>query len=261
MKIFLLAASLLVAGCASPGQNPDAADTAAAVDLAHNSRNSLDWPGSYSGTVPCADCEGIRTTIRLSAQGTFERELVYLGKSAIPTRDAGKFTWNDSGSVVTLQSGQGQEQMYQVGENRLFHLDRAGKRISGNLSENYELTQAIRDPRIENRKWLLIEVMGQPVRQSADGHRAHILLRGEQERVSGNATCNNFFGTYVLQPGNRIRFSGNMGATMMACPEMQIEDAFLDALRKIDNYSIANGQLSLNRARMAPLLRFELGAE
>lgn len=261
MKRFLFATVVLIAACAPSDQNPNVADAGVVIDPAHNSRNSLDWPGSYSGTVPCADCDGIRTTIRLGTGGTFERELVYLGESNVPVRDSGIFSWNDLGSVVTLQAERGQTQMYQVGENRLFHLDLTGKRITGDLAENYVLTKAPRDPRIEDRKWLLTEVMGQPVQRSTDGRQAYILLHGEQAKVSGNGSCNSFFGTYVLEPGSRIHFNSDLGATMMACPDMQIEDAFIDALRNVDNYSVTGSQLSLNRARMAPLLGFELAAD
>ena len=30
---------------------------------ADNSRNSVDWNGTYRGIVPCADCEGIKTEV------------------------------------------------------------------------------------------------------------------------------------------------------------------------------------------------------
>ena len=32
----------------------------------HNSLNSLDWEGTYSGILPCADCAGIQTLIKLN---------------------------------------------------------------------------------------------------------------------------------------------------------------------------------------------------
>ena len=45
---------------------------------------------------------------------------------------------------------------------------------------------------------------------------------------------------------------------MMACPDRrETEAAFMDMLRSIDNFSISDETLSLNRARMAPLARFE----
>ena len=131
MRTMSLVAVLLLTACHMPSEHKDSAaaapgDASPHADAAHNSRNSLDWAGTYSGVVPCADCEGIRTTVTLNADGTFERELVYLGRSAGPLRDAGRFTWNEAGSVVTLVPPEGTTQMYQVGENRLFHLDQAG---------------------------------------------------------------------------------------------------------------------------------------
>ena len=65
----------------------------------------------------------------------------------------------------------------------------------------------------------------------------------------------------MIEPGQRIDFSDNMGTTMMACSDMTTERSFMEALAKVDNYSIEGNKLSLNRARMAPLLRFELAAE
>ena len=52
-----------------------------------------------------------------------------------------------------------------------------------------------------------------------------------------------------------------MGMTMRACPEMESEQTFMSVLQQADNYTIADGILSLNRARMAPLARFELADE
>ena len=39
----------------------------------HTARNALDWPGSYEGTLPCADCPGIRTRLTLMKDGRYER--------------------------------------------------------------------------------------------------------------------------------------------------------------------------------------------
>ena len=254
LRLFIPAILILLFGCGGTGGN-------LVADAAHNSRNALDWTGTYSGTLPCADCEGIRTKISLRADGTFDRERLYLGKSNMPISDSGQFSWNDAGSVVTLAVSEDTSQMYQVGENQLFHLDHDGNRITGDLAAHYVLKQSVQDPRVEDRKWLLIEVMGQTYEPSDDGREAFLLLDSEQGRANGNSSCNNFFGGYVIHAGQRIRFAGNMGATMMACPDMSTEQSFMKALRQADNYSVAGGELSLNKARMAPLLRFRLAAE
>ena len=254
LRLFITAILILLFGCGGTGGN-------VVADAAHNSRNALDWPGTYSGTVPCADCEGIRTMVTLRDDGSFERERLYLGKSAAPMRDSGRFAWNEAGSIVTLVSADGGTQQYQVGENQLFHLDQTGSRISGDLADRYVLRQSVRDPRIEDRRWLLVEVMGAAYEPPDEGREAFLSLDSNLAQASGNSSCNNFFGGYVIHAGQRIRFAGNMGATMMACPDMTTEQSFLEALRQVDNYALSGDELSLNRARMAPLLRFRLAAE
>lgn len=266
MRIFLVVMLFLVAACGtdtaeSTDPSPAKPDGDPVVDTAHNSRNALDWSGTYTGLLPCADCEGIQTTVTLRYDGTFDREILYLGKSSEPLNDAGQFSWNDAGSIVTLATADGTTQMYQVGENQLFHLDRAGNRISGDLAARYVLRQTVEDPRIEGQKWLLTEVMGQAYAPSDDGREAFLFLDGDLNRASGNASCNNFFGGYVIETGQRIRFAGNMGATMMACPDMSTEQSFMEALRTVDNYSVSGDELTLNKARMAPLLRFQLATD
>ena len=263
MRITLLVILFLVAACGSETPEEPQATVAKTqedtlVDAAHNSRNALDWPGTYTGMVPCADCDGIQTSITLRADGTFERERLYLGKPGAPMSDSGQFAWNDAGSIVTLAAADGTTQMYQVGEKLLFHLDQAGNRITGDLAPQYVLAKSVRDDRIEDRKWLLVEVMGQAYTPSEEDREAFLLLDSDQGRASGNNSCNNFFGGYVIQAGQRIRFAGNMGATMMACPDMSMEQSFMEALRTVDNYTVSADELSLNKARMAPLLRFRL---
>jgi len=46
-----------------------------------NSLNSLDWPGIYRGVLPCADCEGIETEIKINADLTYVISSTYLGKN------------------------------------------------------------------------------------------------------------------------------------------------------------------------------------
>jgi copper homeostasis protein (lipoprotein) len=242
-----------LAACSVPGEQPP-------VSVADNSRNALDWQGAYVGTVPCADCEGIRTRVELRGDGRFSRSLIYLGKDTQPFDDSGTFTWDAAGSRIALGNA-GDAQRYQVGENVLFHLDRDGQRITGDRAALYRLEKIVSDPRIENRRWRLVELNGQSVQPPQGREGAFFELDGAQARVTGNASCNRFFGTYDLTAGERLRFAPNLASTMMACPELERERAFLDVLGRVDNYAIADGVLSLNRARMAPLARFRAGGE
>jgi hypothetical protein len=56
--------------------------------------------------------------------------------------------------------------------------------------------------------------------------------------------------------GNRITIS-KMISTQMACPDMEIDTQFLKVLQIADNYYLIRDALVLNKARMAPLARFQ----
>ena len=251
----VLAGAVLFAALLGCAVSTEPQSSTGALPIGDTSRTSLDWAGAYSGTVPCADCPGIRTRIELRDDGTFSRSLLYLDRDERPRTDTGRFTWDASGSRVTLGEGRNAQQ-FQVGESVLFHLDQNGQRITGNLAAAYRLEKIVNDPRIENRRWQLIELAGRTIEPPGDREGAYFELDGAESRVTGNASCNRFFGTYELASGDRIRFGSDMGSTMMACPELEQEREFLDMLGRVDNYALGEGGLSLNRARMAPLARF-----
>jgi uncharacterized lipoprotein NlpE involved in copper resistance len=99
------------------------------MDTVHTSQNSLDWAGSYEATIPCADCEGIKTNITLKKDNTFAITSEYINKNT-KIEDAGKIMWHDNGSVVHL-TGKETNMKLKVGENRLIGLDQEGHGIDG----------------------------------------------------------------------------------------------------------------------------------
>jgi heat shock protein HslJ len=110
---------------------------------------------------------------------------------------------------------------------------------------------------IENTQWVLVELMGKPVTNPGPSGKVMFLnLDKASKRISAYAGCNNLMGGYELMDGNRIKFS-NVASTMMACPDMHLEDELKNVLGMADNYAILDGKLSLNKARMAPLARFD----
>lgn len=115
---------LCLAGCASPPA-PTSSATPISPDPAHNSRNSLDWTGTYEGVTPCADCPGIKLRLTLQADGRYELSTHYLGRQATAQTVRGNFSWNAAGNTITLD-GAGNGQQFRVGEGRLLQLDRDG---------------------------------------------------------------------------------------------------------------------------------------
>jgi uncharacterized lipoprotein NlpE involved in copper resistance len=110
-----------LAGCSTPPPTT----AAASPDPAHNSRNAVDWPGTYEGVTPCADCPGIKLRLTLRADGRYELATQYLERQPTPTTVHGSFTWNAAGSAITLDSAGGGQQ-FRVGEGRLLQMNRDG---------------------------------------------------------------------------------------------------------------------------------------
>jgi copper homeostasis protein (lipoprotein) len=86
-------------------------------------------PNSYSGTLPCADCSGISTTVALFSDTTYRLQEVYEGKSSAAAVSMGR--WTHDGATLTL-TGLGRTLAFTVvGEDTLRLLDQAGKPIAG----------------------------------------------------------------------------------------------------------------------------------
>lgn len=107
------------------------------MDRAHNSRNSVNWEGVYTGTIPAADGPGINVQLTLDVDETYEISYEYIDKSESFVA-AGKFTWDESEGIIMLDAPD-LPPYYKVGEGILIQLDMRGKPISGGLAERYIL--------------------------------------------------------------------------------------------------------------------------
>ena len=222
----------------------------------HTSQSALDWQGTYQGILPCADCEGISTQLNLSADETYVLKTQYLGQSDKAFIQKGSFVWHKGGTAITLGGINPAEAptQYQVGENKLTQLDLEGNRITGGLAEQYVLKRVITMP-IEDKRWKLVELNGQPVSGTAKTH--YLVLHSDTKQVEAKAGCNAMFGGYEIKNQFQLSFK-QLASTLMACENMATEEAFFKVLTMVDNFSISGDKMSLNRARMAPLARFEL---
>lgn len=111
---------------------------------------------------------------------------------------------------------------------------------------------------IVEKYWKLKTLEGQEITMADSQEREiYFTLKAEENKIVGYAGCNNFSGTYVLEPGNRIRFT-NMLATLRACMDEDINETdVLKVFELTDNYTLNGAVLSLNVGRRAPLAVFE----
>lgn len=115
----------------------DSSEMMPGVDGA-TAQNSLDVVGIYKGVLPCADCEGMETTIELKNDSTYSRLIKYLGKKENSFTASGKWTWVN-GFIINLGSIKEGPNQYFVAEGKLIQLDMSGNRITGELAAKYEL--------------------------------------------------------------------------------------------------------------------------
>ncbi|WP_339610311.1 copper resistance protein NlpE [uncultured Planktosalinus sp.] len=106
----------------------------------HTSEIALDWQGTYSGVLPCADCEGIKTEVILRDDSSYKIKRVYMNKDVTVVEESGNFKWTDDGGTVILTNNEnGTTTLFKVGENHLRQLDMEGKLIDGDMTEMYVL--------------------------------------------------------------------------------------------------------------------------
>lgn len=128
--------------------NPVCAETAETND-AHHAQNSPDWPGIYNGFTPCADCNGVKTSLALNKNNTYILITQYVGKSPREFVEKGKYTSGDKSDVIVLTPRNSTTtKYYLVGEDTLTQLDDNGDRISGAEANRYTLrrTDVTRSP-------------------------------------------------------------------------------------------------------------------
>ena len=105
----------------------------------HTTRNSVDWAGYYTGTIPCASCEGIQVWLNLTEAGKNTRySLVenYLGKRGGAFNSSGNAIWRANGSVIDLK-GKDENRALFIGENFAEFLAEGKNRATG--QSNYTL--------------------------------------------------------------------------------------------------------------------------
>jgi len=257
----LLLLAVLLVSCAPSAEPTD--PNSDAPDM-HTSSVALDWQGTYQGMLPCASCEGIQTSLTLGNDMKYVLDKVYVGESDSLFTSSGSFEWDETGNVVVLAGIEDAPNRYKVMEGAVAQFDMDGNEIKGDLASNYRLlfvqpgldqTALITLDTVTDKKFFLVELMGKPYTAGIDDKAPYITFDRIEKRASGNAGCNTFIGSYMLQDGNRIRFS-QLASTMMACPEMDIEQEFMKVLETTDNYNYDGTNLVLNRARMAPHARF-----
>ncbi|MGJ8591262.1 MAG: copper resistance protein NlpE N-terminal domain-containing protein [Aquaticitalea sp.] len=250
--IIFLAMSLFL-NCKDEQKNEEDIMTPDMETMGDNSMTSLDWDGTYEGFLPCADCEGIKTTMTISTDNTYMSREIYQGKSDSIFEKKGTFKWDDKGQKITFSDKN--RHSYFVGENMLIHLDKDGDRISGDLANKYILTKS--EEQLVGKKWHLVSFKGNETQlEEAKAERPNIEFM-EDGTMSGYTGCNQFRGAYLLKEGHKIKFS-QIISTKKFCPEMESENEFLNTMGKANYYKFEDQVLVIHDKHHKALATFKV---
>lgn len=258
MRLSILFYVLICLTFSSCSNAPEPSQAEEIVDLSNapnSAKKSKNWPGTYSGVIPCADCEGIRLKIVLDQSEHFMVERQYAGESAKVEQSKGQIFWDKNGQDIRL-NGIGDDNGslgFRIEDGAIRKLDLYGKKIEGQLAEKYLLTKENND--IKNKYWQAIEMDGHPlVINSQAKNLLHLVI--DDTKVTGFAGCNRFSGTYQSSTQDQISFNPLL-STKMTCDQQDKEDLFLKLLNRVDHYKVNGGILTLNDKDDKRLLRFK----
>ena len=216
-----------------------------------NSRNSLDWPGTYLGEVPALDGELVRTGLRLREDGTYRLETA-VGDGEAETL-TGRFAWEpDGGSIKLLDIDSTDRPIYyRVGESHLRQLDFVNQSIEGKRTDRYTLSKDTTG--LAGTTWQLRSLEGQPV--DLGKRQPTLNFNNLNGRLAGHAGCNRFTADIELAGAGNIDIPRPV-ATKMACPDLDTEQAFFEALEGTSSYEFAGDMLVLRDAAGADIATF-----
>lgn len=215
-----------------------------------SSMTSIEWPGVYAGTSTKKDGESIHAQVILTESLSFEMTNCYSTKSESFFKTNGTFTWDKTGSILEFGTiNDGMSRYIKVGENKLWEVNEKGQELK---EQGMELTKI--DSNFFALTWSLAQLEGDKVKTTGTWPTIHF---DENGKLSGNGSCNQFSGSYILGGEGYIQF-GVLAATKKMCPEsMDLENTYFNMLSKAVSYSVEIDLLYLKNAEGAVLAVFK----
>jgi copper homeostasis protein (lipoprotein) len=291
-KSFLILALLAIAtACQKQTKSPNQDKAASTTIGVPHANKTLNYEGTYQGVLPCADCDGLETTISLNENNTYAIQSQYLGKGNKIFEQRGTFTWNKTGSVVVFDNIDNAPNQYAVGKNTLTQLDLEGNLITGSLAKEYILSKqekkklessgsgqlekpvinlnnkivaqtvikkinpAVGKVTLAETKWKLTLLNGKTIKHQKKA-LYFLKLNSKDGRFNAFVGCKSLSGNYIMPSPAAIAFT-NIISTMKACDNTDTEKRFTKVLEETDTYAIEDNMLYLKKGKKKVLATFE----
>lgn len=141
MKVnLLLCISLVIAlnSCSGVKKN-DKVESAKSATTTEVSTKTENYYGTYEGVLPCADCEGIKTTLKINPDKTYNLESVYLNKKDGDFDECGTYDVLNGNVIELITPSSNYKTYYRILDNSVMLSDKEGTINNGPLAEHYIL--------------------------------------------------------------------------------------------------------------------------
>lgn len=195
--------------------------------------------GIWYGNLPCADCNGILTVLRLNKNGLFEIQSLYSGKSNEIVRTIGHWQPIDNGKIIELKSQDDSDNVmyYQISQNQIKLLDREKNTIKGDHDERYVLQAETTG--IKGYEWKLTTLRKREIKGNCN-----MSFSCFEDRISGKSFCNSYSGEIHIDSGNTLKI-GPVVSTKMACQDLDEESDYFTSLEETHAYDLSEDTLIL----------------
>lgn len=153
---------------------------------------------------------------------------------------------------------QGYEYELLVSRERRTNVPADASAFTYTLIEEVSKTPVEASASFEGTTWKLIAYTDANGQLTIPVQEVDATVMFQDGQLSGNAGCNNFFGSYTVD-GNTLTIAEPLGSTMMACPDplMAQEQAVLTNLASAASYQLVANQLQIFDANGQVVLAFE----
>lgn len=133
-----LVVALLSTACSGGGNTAPAPREAAA---APTPTTDIAYCGTYQGTLPAADCPGIKTVLTIAADSTYTLSSQYIDRQAQPVVTSGVYHLKQGGKLIELVTpSSGEKTYYKIKDAKsIVMTDSAGIEPQGPTAKFYVL--------------------------------------------------------------------------------------------------------------------------
>lgn len=216
----------------------------------------IDWQAKYFGSTPSEPKDGIEKKLKIIKGENFSPKTLHVRNTKKTKKRIRKSKWHSDKIVLQNIKIDAQTTIFKAEENQIKQLDFNRNEIKDEISSAFILKK-MEDLEVENIRWKLIELNGNPIKENAASH--YLIFHSIDGNLEAKAGCNEILCKYEIKKGSKLILKTGI-STQMGCPEGNIETEFKKALFSANNISINNKTLSLNKDKMAPLARFEFAA-